>query len=499
MSGNRKFLVTACGLLTVPLVWWLARLSFASWTPQGDLGIQTVKVHDVFSGHLQLLGMPATSYHEVEGLFANHPGSLFLQLISVPYSLTAHNSVGLLVGALVVMGALIIASLRAAELVAGRRGIAVVAISFAAVEVFLAGRMLTGWNPNVTWISLLAALVFGWAVLEGRRGFIAWFVFATALAAQSHVAGVPVAIALFVAVVIGARRQLAMGAAKWALVMGIVVVCWWAPVTDALTRDPGNLQSLVRWVLDGGGQPVAGGTRAVAYLIGVALLVLVYASWHRRDQEVWGSLFTLGAVAAGSVAAVAVLLPARFGYLTFLSGPLALIAVALVRNLLPVKGRAPIVAAVAFGVLALLIPVLPRAESASSDLAAEVTEAAITLLAENREVADLPLVVDGVGPIAWASLASAVQAAAVAHGEPAVLRNVVIDQDQAWRREWLGGARRELLVRESGPMVQPWVAPEGARVVDAVVVRPDGSVLRDLGAVRNSQTEDFELLLLEYR
>ncbi len=505
MLASRRSTITVGLALTLPLAYWLIWLGLDSWTPQGDLGIQTVKVHDVFSSNLQLLGMPATSYHEVEGLYANHPGSIYFQLIAVGYSVSGHQPFGLLLGGAVVAAALIFGSLRAGFVVAGRNGLLVVALTFGVIELYLAGRMLTGWNPNVTAISLTAAVFFGWAVLEGRRWFAIGFVIATALAAQSHVAGVPIALAVFLFVAGVAARRTWRGAKKgsgfWVALFVVIALSWWAPVTDAIVRDPGNLQSLSRWIFAGGGESVSGQLRLASLGIGLVALSLAAIAWRRRSQTAWGSLFAVGAVAIVAVGAVAVLVPARIGYLGFVSGPVLVVTLAMARRWLP-SGRSRSfgrLAVFAFAVLVLLLPVLPQGELASSRIAAQVTTAATKLMLRNLDSRDLPVVVDGTGAIAWASMASAVQAALVADVGEATLRNEVVDADQVWRRAALTGPRRELFVREIGANSQAWEPPTEARVIDSAKVVPEESLFVQIGSIRDPATEGFELVLLEFR
>ena len=447
--------------------------------------------------------MPATTYRDVDGLHSNHPGSLYFQFVAIPFALSGYSFAGLLVGGLLVSAALLVGSLWAAHSVAGRLGVIITAIYFALLEYELAGRLLTGWNPHVSSLALVASMIFAWAILEKRREFLPGFIVASALAAQSHIAAVPsvLVFSCVVAVSLYRQRSSTPRLGRWLRYGSIAafVISWWAPITDTVFRDPGNLQTLVTWTFSRSGDSSSDMTGAILNTIKWGAVALLLRSQRKREH--WGSLFYLGALAASVIALLALLLPTRLGYLDYLLGTayVGLLALASRFTFLQRHTYVPVLAALVFWAALVVVPPLPKDEAASSKLAAHVSDSAVELLKANPNDQGLPLVVDGVGGFAWMSLASSVQTATISHVQPATLRNFVIDQDQVWRRPALNQKpRRELLLREIGPRKDPWPLPEGSRLIARTEVWPEEQVLIDLGDVREEMTDGFELVLIEF-
>lgn len=225
------------------------------WTPTGDNALIGLRVHDVLTGHLPLIGQPTTGENFGSGIPTSHPGPIEFYLVA-PFVALLGPTVGLAIGA---------ATINAAALVgigwlAFRRGgvalMGLTALCTLAMTRSLGGNLLHDpVSSNVGSVAALALLFACWSVLAGDLRTIPAFVVVGTFALQDHLSylgtGGPVVI---VTIGVGCWwiRQVRRRAAShdwltrtlwWSAGVGLVL---WAPVLiDEVVGDQ-NLNAIFR-------------------------------------------------------------------------------------------------------------------------------------------------------------------------------------------------------------------------------------------------------------
>lgn len=465
----------ATALLSLPLVWWTARLVLDGWVPQGDDAVLAVKTHDVFSTHPPLLGMRSTSSLLDPQTYAHHPGPLQFYLLAPAYALSGWQPWGLLLGVLLLNVALIGVVLHSAWAAGRLSGLAVAAVLVVTTERYFGDLLVHPWNLWAPILGTLAALMLAWRLLLGQLAALPVYVVVASYAAQAHIVGLPV-MGLLTAVlaVVGLVRWRRARGSVWPVpgyhraptrpvwkrpgwvAAGLTVVCWLPPLVDTLTYRPSNLSQLatlreppatgtVGWglALDNlarmavpgrQGLPVSASPLQLALtvtaLVGCALCLRHLPRLVRRPRRERDALTAAALVAL--VPAVAVLLlgarsyaPLQLMYLDiYLPAALMAVAVAgwagirLLGNRTRHAGRVAVAAVVLGLVAAALIPTSLFERGPSGEDNRDVV-AGRTAVQQVRAVladhpADRAVVVRGIGTTAFGGLAPAVTADLVA-------------------------------------------------------------------------------------
>ena len=245
-----------------------------AYLPTQDFAVLDLRVRDVWSGDLPLVG--------VYSRFGwNHPGPLLFWLLAPLNWLFGGAPWTTLVGHAALQGIAIVG----AAWTAWRRGglavvlgaMAVILLTYAAIGDYL---LFQPWNPHVALIAFPWFVLAAWGVAVGdTRDVIVAAVLATFLV-QAHVGYAPLVLACalvaLVFVVLDARAARATRAADqpgaWArwrrpviVAAGVTVVLWIPVVVDQLTQSPGNLRAMARYFLKGD-QPAAGLAKGMGWL-----------------------------------------------------------------------------------------------------------------------------------------------------------------------------------------------------------------------------------------
>jgi hypothetical protein len=215
----------------------------------------------------------------------NHPGPLLYQALAVPYGLSGRREIALKWGAL----ALNALSLAGLLVVAGRRAPALaVAIAVALVPLLWREQRLlfSAWNPFAPVLALTCGLA---AAAELATG-VGWrtrtrpllLVVALSFCVQAHAGlAVPAAVCALAAL-LGLRRSASRAGVTLAVAAALVL--WATPLVAEFRDRPGNLASMVTFLLDGG-QPRDSWARAASAAAWMTLGP-VTPSWVLQFTEV---------------------------------------------------------------------------------------------------------------------------------------------------------------------------------------------------------------------
>lgn len=267
-------------IVALPILWWLVQVLSVNWIPSGDAAVAAVKIHDVFTHDLPLLGMPSTSSTYVEGNTAHHPGPLQFYLLAAGYRLTGGWPGSLLIGSVVIMLVLVWMSLRAGRTAGGMHGLILILVALVLNFMSMGLYSVIPWNPWPASVAAIAAFATAWAVLQGHHQWWLGFIFASALAAQSHLSFGPLMIVLGLVLVavtlIDVRRRgvLRSDIGHWINGFAALLLLWAPPIIDQLMRDPGNLTKILEFSGASGG-----GVSWIVYAIGLAA-VLGLLAWR---------------------------------------------------------------------------------------------------------------------------------------------------------------------------------------------------------------------------
>lgn len=178
------------------------------WRPSGDNALIGLRVHDVLTGHLPLIGQPTTGENFGSGVVSSHPGPIEFYLVA-PFVLVLGPIVGLAIGAAAINSV----AMAGIGWAAFRRGglplMGVAAAGTIAMDRSLGGNLLHDpVSSNVGALMSLLVLFLAWCVLAGDLRASVAFVFAGTFALQDHLTY--------------------LGTCSPVVLLAIVVGIWWA-------------------------------------------------------------------------------------------------------------------------------------------------------------------------------------------------------------------------------------------------------------------------------
>ncbi len=235
-----------------------------SWTPAGDLALQTLQISEVGTSRTPLTGVWSRWGW-------NHPGPIQFYLLA-PFA-WVFGPTGTLIGT----GLLNLASLVGAVVIGRRRGGPPIAAAVAVVALVLAASqgpdlLVSMWNPWAAVLPFFVFLLLVWSMAERDLVVLPFLVAAGSFVVQQHVGYAPFVVVLVTLAVLLMWRPASTRAAdrdrsgrtedeldptppldptRWrrpALWTGVVLVVMWLPVAiEELIRDPGNITLFARY------------------------------------------------------------------------------------------------------------------------------------------------------------------------------------------------------------------------------------------------------------
>jgi hypothetical protein len=266
LGAPRRWSTHALVLLAVaPIVVLLVRLAAITWYPNSDLALIELRTRDVGTRQTPLLG-PYSRFGW------NHPGPLLYYLLVVPYRVAGSNGRALLLGALLINGAAIGASV----IVLVRRG----GLALTLLGVFLLAlltRSLGGqflwstWNPYIPVLAFFLFVLLAWSVSLGDWWCFPFVIAVASFVVQSHV-GFAIAVAAVLIVALGFAlldpdaRQAPTCRRAVITATAVGIVLWIGPIVDVIVhRSRSNLHLLVNfWFTHHPNPGVIGGYRVLA-------------------------------------------------------------------------------------------------------------------------------------------------------------------------------------------------------------------------------------------
>ena len=244
--------LTVVALLPVFVV--IATRVGRTWVPVGDLALVDLRVRDVWSGDIPLIG----TYNRFGW---NHPGPAMFWLLASLSGLVGRPAWATLVGGAALQGVAIVAL---AALAWRKAGLALVAIVLAlnglAYGAFGTVLLLWPWNPSIAYPFFGVLIVMAWSIADGDIRLLPFAVLVGTFLIQTHVGYAPMVLVAIAFAVISALRiapSWSDRAASWRrplLWSGAVLALSWAPaVAQELFRRP-NVELLGRFLLSSPGE-----------------------------------------------------------------------------------------------------------------------------------------------------------------------------------------------------------------------------------------------------
>jgi hypothetical protein len=217
-------------------------LAARPWYPLGDLAIIELTTRDV--GHHQVLLGPYSRFGW------HHPGPAMFVLLATPYRLLGRSS-GLMLGAVLIN----LAAAAGVVMVVAREG-GERALRFALPVLGLllvalgAERLRDPWNPSLAIVAVALFVLAAWRLAGGTRWWLPVAVALGSAVVQTHVGYL-----LTVVAVLAVASGMAVRTSGWAVLRrpalvgaGVVAALWALPLWEQLTRSPGNVTLLVRYL-----------------------------------------------------------------------------------------------------------------------------------------------------------------------------------------------------------------------------------------------------------
>jgi len=325
----------AAGAAAWPFALATIRAIRRGWYPTGDVGIVAVRAQDVFSRNPPLLGTWSSASLWAK-VWINHPGALQFDVLAVPVRLLGVGP-GVAIGTAATNAAAVLTAGWLARRRAGTLAGTITLVLAASLAWSMGSEILyDGWSQFAPLFPFLCFLFAAWSVADGDVIGLPIAAFAAGFLLQTHLSYVLLVPGVSVCAV-GAfawsqwrdrradRHRWRKGRTRllsWiGATVAILIVTWFQPLYEELTRNPGNLSNLMRaaarkppttpglggalqavadvvalppwWLpsswenpafeLDGSGRPVLLVSVAVVILVG-GLAVLLVLSVRKNDR-----------------------------------------------------------------------------------------------------------------------------------------------------------------------------------------------------------------------
>ncbi len=231
------------------------------YAPVGDIALMDLRVRDVWSSDIPLVG----AYSRFEW---NHPGPAAFYLLAPVSVVSGQPAWATLVGNALLQGAVVAVIAWVAWRSGGlSRLLAVLALVGLAYGAMGPSMVLEAWNPNVAYPMFVLFVLLVWILSYGTpRALPAVAVVGTVLV-QSHVGYLPLGAAAILLAVVLCLRDVRRSSAfrrplAWALVA--LLVLWTPPLVHEFVH-PSNVRRLARAQIDPA-EPVIGVSRAARVL-----------------------------------------------------------------------------------------------------------------------------------------------------------------------------------------------------------------------------------------
>ena len=278
---RRNALVATVAVL-VPFALVVVLRTGRDWLPAQDLAITDLRVRDMLSGNVLLMG-PYSRYGW------NHPGPLFFWVLA-PFSAFAGGAAwGTLVGHTVVQAAGVVWAARVAYRVGGIWLTLAVDAALALAYVGTGSWILNEpWNPHVVFPYFAVFLLQTYAVTQRHPIRVVGLVVSSSFLVQTHIGYAP----LVAAALAWAASTLALQRKTWpdrrevVLALAVAAVLWAAPVTAWINDDPGNVREAAAFFVGGDGPPAVGLRAGAASLGSMFRPIPPWLGGHERTDIV---------------------------------------------------------------------------------------------------------------------------------------------------------------------------------------------------------------------
>jgi hypothetical protein len=244
-----------------PFVVAIATQAGRNYVPVGDIALMDLRVRDVWSSDIPLVG----AYSRFGW---NHPGPAAFYLLAPLPGVTGQPAWATLVGNVIVQGTVV----AAIAWVAWRSGgmsrllaaLALVGLAFGAMGPSM---VLDAWNPNVAYPTFVLFVLLAWILSYDTPRVLPAVAVVGSILVQSHIGYLPlVAAATALAVVLSVRGKRDWAAFRRPVAWSVVglVLLWTPPLVNEFVH-PSNLRRLVRAQADPA-EPVLGTSRAARVL-----------------------------------------------------------------------------------------------------------------------------------------------------------------------------------------------------------------------------------------
>jgi len=242
-------------IAVLPVLVVLVTRTGRCYTPVSDIAPIDLRVRDVWSSHIPLVGAYSRGW--------NHPGPLLLWLLAIPSGLAGQAPWATLVGGAILQGVAIVASARLAL----RRGglpLALVVLTAMSLSYAKHGVFLSAWNPDVAFPFFTLYLLEIWSVADGEvRALVPATIVGTFLV-QTHFGYFPLVVvsAVWAALVRvrttrGGRRVRQEWSRAVKHSVAFATVLWVPTAIEQFTGSPGNLTRMARYFFSAS-EPTAG-------------------------------------------------------------------------------------------------------------------------------------------------------------------------------------------------------------------------------------------------
>jgi hypothetical protein len=257
---------TAMGLALLPVVAILVTRIGSDWFPLGDDASIDLRVRDVFTSAIPLVGPFSHGF--------NHPGPLAFWVLAPLSALTGGAPWSILIGGALVQGAAIAGS---GWLALRRGGVVLMVLVLGGLGLAYVGLppgnpFIGAWNPNLAFPFFMLFLLQAWSFALGWRWQLLGAAVTATLLVQFHISYAPlIAAAAVWAVAVVLWGQLRGAPARvpddlspdqpsyprvLAVTVGVTFLLWLAPIVQQLVSNPGNFGLIVRYFRTGGGTTI---------------------------------------------------------------------------------------------------------------------------------------------------------------------------------------------------------------------------------------------------